>query len=728
MAPPNGNPDPKPEGKWKQAEDLFHRALERPEAQRGAWLAAQMAEPAVVEEVKSLLASLTRQDRMLFLDQDPHLAEPATVLPAERFGAYRTVRLLGRGGMCAVYLAERADGRFERNVAVKIIPAYLASEDFLRRFESEGQLLAALDHPNIAGLLDGGISGSGHPYLILEHVEGERLDRYCDNRKLSVAERLRLFQQVCEAVDYAHRHQILHRDLKPANILATAEGVVKLLDFGTAVLVGEDKDITVTRARMLTPRYASPEQLRGGRTGVTSDVFSLGVILFELLTGAWPFGNPESLLSELRRAAGEASPSTMSSVINPENAEIRAGSTGALRRALEGDLSAIVLKALENDPEQRYGTVRQLIEDLDRYVKGQPVQAAPGRRFRFAARLGGRRALWAATTLVLLAAAGWFWYRAPQHILRSRDQRASNLFQLGQYYWNRHTLDSLQKAEQFFRQATEVDPKYARAYAYLADTHAMLPEYGVQEKHGMEAGRLAAQRALELDSSLFMAHSALAWISFGYDWNWNAAEPEFRRAIALGPYEAHPHQRYGLALITRGRFQEAEAELDRAQRLDPVSVMPMINLAELWYYERRFDREEEQLQRVLDRDPHYVIARAMLVKLKIVSGRSKEAVAEARSLNSGPEGATWCQELAEAYASDGQRAAALRLALGCGEPDPIPFPGTYMYLGDYRHAMEIMEQRYAAHNPYLQYLNVDPNYDLLRSEPRFREMLKKLGF
>ena len=749
MVPPAGRPDPDVELKWRQAEDLFHRALQRPEDQRGAWLCGQIADPSVLEEVKSLLASLQKQDSMSIPNRQPLGPDTPTVLPADRFGAYRPVRLLGQGGMSAVYLAERADGRFERNVAVKVIAAYLASEEFLRRFESEGKLLAALDHPNIAGLLDGGISPAGQPYLILEYVDGDRLDRYCDARKLSIAARLRLFLQVCEAVDYAHRNLILHRDLKPANILVTPEGIVKLLDFGTAALVVEDKDITVTRARMLTPRYASPEQLRGERPGVTGDVFSLGVILFELLTGAWPFGNPDSVLSELRRATGEGSPSQLSSVVTPDAAELRDSSPERLRRTLQGDLSAIACKALANDPAQRYGTVPQLMEDLSRYAEGQPVQATRGSWLRSAARSMGRRSLWPAGALVLLAAAGLLWYQVRQQglakarqsranthatsdpasrFLGSRDPRASDLFRLGQYYWNRHTLDALQKARDSFRQAIEIDPNFALAYAFLADTYAMLPEYGVKETHGMEAGRLAARRALELDGSLFIARMALAWISFAYDWNWTAAEPEFRNAITLAPNEAQPHQRYGLALISRGRFQEADAELHRAQQLDPVSVMPMVNLAELWYYERRFDLEEQQLRHVLERDPHYVIARAMLVKFEIVSGRSKEAVAEAQSLRSGPEGDSWCQELAEAYARDGQRAVALLQTAQCGSRDPIAYPGTYMYLGDYGRAMEILEQRYADHNPYLQYLNVDPNYDQLRGEPRFLALLKKLGF
>ncbi|HYL79141.1 MAG TPA: protein kinase [Bryobacteraceae bacterium] len=358
-------------------EELFHGALEQPQSEREAWLAGKAPDPLVLEEVRSLLASREKLSRITPIEASAPPAPDTPVLPTEHFGVYRAVGLLGRGGMGAVYLAERTDGYFERNVAVKVMATHLASEDFLRRFETEGRLLAALDHPNITSLLDGGVSPSGQSYLVLEYVKGERLDDYCDARRLAIRDRLRLFQQVCEAVDYAHRNLILHRDLKPSNILVTGERAVKLLDFGTASLIAEDSSVTVTRARMLTPRYASPEQLRGERLGVAVDIFSLGVILYELLTGVWPFGNPDSLFSEMKRATGQALPAVPASAITPENAALRSLDAGTLSRTLRGDLSAIVLKALENDPGRRYGSVRQLAEDLERYSEGHPILARP---------------------------------------------------------------------------------------------------------------------------------------------------------------------------------------------------------------------------------------------------------------------------------------------------------------------------------------------------------------
>ncbi|HEV2446492.1 MAG TPA: serine/threonine-protein kinase, partial [Candidatus Sulfopaludibacter sp.] len=271
----------------------------------------------------------------------------------------------------------RVDGRFQKQVAVKVMAAYLAGDEFLKRWSAEAQFLASLEHPNIPKLLDSGVSPSGHPYLVVEYVEGERLDQYCDQRGLRIEARLRLFLQVCQAVAHAHHAMVLHRDLKPSNILITGDGTVKLLDFGTAARMAEGPERTVTRARMLTPRYASPEQLRGERPGVRGDVFSLGIILYELLTGAWPFGDPDSMLSELRRATGHASASVPSSAVTVEASALRSTPPKRLRHLLAGDLSAILLKALENQPARRYATVGELARDTWRFLDGRPVEARP---------------------------------------------------------------------------------------------------------------------------------------------------------------------------------------------------------------------------------------------------------------------------------------------------------------------------------------------------------------
>ena len=363
----------------RQIESLFHEALALPDGEdRIQWLDRRcQSDRELFTEVSSLLKAHAEMSGPQVEDTQP---EP--VMPSGQFGAYRPVKLIGRGGMSAVYLAERTDGQFRQTAALKVMGAHLAGPEFLRRFKTERQLLATLHHPNITSLLDGGVSSTGDPYLVMEHVDGEHLDRYCDSHKLSVEARLRLFLQVCDAVAYAHRLLIVHRDLKPSNILVAASdsgqpGQLKLLDFGTASLLVENSAATVTGMRMLTPRYASPEQLRGERANTSSDVFSLGVVLYELLTGAWPFGKETSIVSELHRAVADIPVRPLATAVTPQTAETRSVSGEQLGRLLKGDLSAVVGKALENDPARRYGTVRQFADDIGAYLDGRPVQARP---------------------------------------------------------------------------------------------------------------------------------------------------------------------------------------------------------------------------------------------------------------------------------------------------------------------------------------------------------------
>ena len=261
----------------EQIEEVFHQAMDLPAgAERTQWLENRCgADPELLREVKSLLAAQERMEAAAPAEMREPVEAPAA-LPAGPFGVYRPIRILGHGGMSAVYLGERTDGQFARAVALKVMAAHLAAPEFRRRFATEGQVLASLQHPHITHLLDGGVSAAGEPYLVLEYIEGQPLDRYCDGEKLDIRRRLAMFLAVCDAVDYAHRRLVLHRDLKPGNILVTTDGTVKLLDFGTAALLDDSADVTVTRARMLTPRYASPEQLRGERVGVASDISRSG--------------------------------------------------------------------------------------------------------------------------------------------------------------------------------------------------------------------------------------------------------------------------------------------------------------------------------------------------------------------------------------------------------------------------------------------------------------------
>lgn len=352
--------------------ELFERAVEAPPDGRAAVLEALCPDPAARARVQALLDAHDRAG-------DGFLDRPAVVLAAaaigrsgRRLGAYQIERELGRGGMGAVYLAQRADDTYAKLVAIKIVAAPLGDEALVRRFRRERQILAQLEHPQIARLIDGGTTDDGLPYLVMEFVEGVRIDEYCRRQGLALADRLRLFRRVCDAVQYAHTHLVVHRDLKPQNILVAADGEPKLLDFGIAALLSDDGDgaavMTQTGQTAMTPDYASPEQVRGDRVTAASDVYSLGVVLYELLTGSRPHALAGMRPDEIYRVLNDTDAS------RPSLAASRAGDE-PLSRRLRGDLDAIVLAALRKDPLRRYASVAQFADDIQRYLNGHPVTA-----------------------------------------------------------------------------------------------------------------------------------------------------------------------------------------------------------------------------------------------------------------------------------------------------------------------------------------------------------------
>ena len=314
-----------------------------------------------------------------------------------RIGPYKVLREIGRGGMGTVHLAERADGLYQKRVAIKLIKADFGGADMQRRFRNERQVVATLDHPNIARLLHGGVTEEGLPYLVMEYVEGERIDYWCDNRKLPLRDRLKVFRNVCAAVQHAHDNQVIHRDLKPGNILVTAEGIPKLLDFGIAKVLNPDLSSQTTETTIgpapMTPEYASPEQVRGERVGPASDIYALDILLYHLLTGRLPYSLQGRNLRQIAGVICEQEPLKPSRVISnpsqkvvaqdkggvaatPESVSAARGETPRdLCRHLEGDLDTIVLKALRKEPERRYTSVAQLSTDLDRFLQDRPVQA-----------------------------------------------------------------------------------------------------------------------------------------------------------------------------------------------------------------------------------------------------------------------------------------------------------------------------------------------------------------
>ncbi|HEV7611584.1 MAG TPA: protein kinase [Steroidobacteraceae bacterium] len=331
--------------------------------------------------------------------------------PGDLVGPYRLIRLLGEGGMAEVWLAQRADGSIKREVALKLPMLWRDREDLASRFARECDILAALEHPNIARLYDAGISPDGLPYLAMEYVRGEKLIAWCDVHRPGVRERLRLVLQVLDALQYAHAHHVVHRDIKPSNILVNEAGQVRLLDFGVSKLLAHDEaqsPLTAVYGRAMTPEYASPELARGDSVEPASDVYSLGVLLYELLTGCLPYGlKATGSAAQLEQAIVAAEVARPSAHLAPEAAETRATTQDKLMRQLRGDLDAIVLKALAKAPHHRYASAAGLADDLQRYLSGQPVKARPDHfAYRFRKRVLRRPAGWAAAgAAVVLGAA-----------------------------------------------------------------------------------------------------------------------------------------------------------------------------------------------------------------------------------------------------------------------------------------------------------------------------------
>lgn len=366
--------------RWQRLQTLFNAAVELTPEQQSAYLDEACAgDPSLRRQAESLIlanqASTERiQDAIRDVAAEVTVANEVSAI-GRRIGSYQIIDELGRGGMGDVFLAVRADDEYQKRVAIKVVQHDFGNPEILRRFRNERQILAGLDHPYIARLLDGGTTPEGMPYVVMEYVEGEPIDRYCEKHQLSIEERLNLFRKVCDAVHYAHQNLIIHRDLKPGNILVTADGVPKLLDFGIAKLLNPElgpqtQAVTRMAMRLMTPEYASPEQIRGEPISTASDIYSLGIVLYELLTAHRPYQFKSYQSQEIEQVASFEQPEKPSTIVARDKSE-------KLRRQLAGELDAIVMMALRKEPRRRYSSAEQLSEDIRRHVEGRPVRARP---------------------------------------------------------------------------------------------------------------------------------------------------------------------------------------------------------------------------------------------------------------------------------------------------------------------------------------------------------------
>lgn len=384
----------KQEADWSQVKSLFADVMQQPPEQREAYLAeATVGADALRKAVQGLLESANTQGRVA----DVIGAAAAGLSADERdtnIDHYEIESLIGEGGMGDVFLAHRSDGAFEQKVAIKVVGGRRPSDELVRRFRAERQILASLEHPNIARLIDGGETTRGAPYLVMEYVDGLSITEYCDRQRLGIRERLEIFLKVCAAVQHAHRNLIIHRDIKPNNILVGNDGEPKLLDFGIAKLLDADllkqtMVMTMESARLMTPRHASPEQVRGDNVTTATDIYSLGTLLYELLSGVFPYELKSTGAADVERAICDTDPSRPSTRLTQRTndidvdaiAEARRLRVAELVRQIGGDLDTIVLKAMQKVPERRYATIREFAEDIRLYLHHRPVLARPDSLF-----------------------------------------------------------------------------------------------------------------------------------------------------------------------------------------------------------------------------------------------------------------------------------------------------------------------------------------------------------
>jgi non-specific serine/threonine protein kinase/serine/threonine-protein kinase len=455
-----------PQLDWQLVKDAFAEAYDLPAEERVSFLNdIRRRSPELYDEVSSLLAAADQPENIIennAVDLASNVARIEPDLTGRQFGNYRIIREIGCGGMGAVFMAERDDGQFKMQVALKVVRQSVVDSDTLKSFLAERQILADLHHPHIAALYDGGITDMGEPFLAMEYIEGRPLTEYAAENKLSIRERLELFLKVCSAVSFAHRNLIIHRDIKPSNIIVTAGGEPKLLDFGLAKALSFETNRTQTAFRAFTPAYASPEQFRGGIVTTASDIYSLGVVLYELLTGREPYNIENKSLDEMIRTLTEAEPLRPSSL-----EDIPTGNNA--RSELRGDLDVIVLKALRKEPERRFQTVDDMAADIRRHLEGMPIAARPNTFRYIAAKAFARnRAAFISAGLILIAliaGLGIALWQAEQ-ARRDRD-RAERRFQDVRKLSNSLLFDIMPKIERLPGSVEAREMLVRRALEYL---------------------------------------------------------------------------------------------------------------------------------------------------------------------------------------------------------------------------------------------------------------------
>ena len=648
---------------WPEAKAIVAEALERSASERARFVEERCASrPDMRKEVESLLEAHLRAGDFIeqpfvpsaFPNEAGSTEDVQTFRPGTQIGSYRLLKEIGRGGMGTVYLAERADSTFEKHVAIKIVAGHVAAPDLIRRFLEERRILATLDHPNIAHVLDAGATSDGLPYVVMEYVDGTTIDVHCRERQLPIRRRVELFRQVCDAVHHAHQRLIVHRDIKAANIIVTADGVPKLLDFGIAKLLEEGRVRTDTAIRAFTPESASPEQMRSEPVTVTSDVYSLGALLYRLLTDQKVFDFSSASDTEIFRTICEREP------VPPSQAAVGSARHG---ERVSRDLDWITLKALRKEPDRRYVSVAQLSDDCERYLNGEAVLAAPDTFGYRTSKLLRRHWMGASATaaiVLILAATGTaIWYQQQRAERRFNDVRQLANTVVGELYDAIAEVPGSTSARQLLvtralgyldnlsREAgndTSLKVDLADAYQKIGDVQGNPYSANLGDVSGARVSygklvdlRLAIYeaRGRERQSTLALgrAHSRVGDLDLAQGQYAQAVE-SYRRALAYfdegrsagtGNDDAAEDRsrvqgRMGVALTWAGRREEAKGVLQEAIRLtQALAERPGAsrivrrglavhygNLGDVFHYDKDFTRALESHQQAVN------LARALL--------------------------------------------------------------------------------------------------------------------
>ncbi|MGI8470139.1 MAG: protein kinase domain-containing protein [Pyrinomonadaceae bacterium] len=548
---------------WQKIEEAIASLSEIPTREREMWLVEFCRDDETLKhEIESLLAFEQNAENFLEKSVSPYAAkvlpENETIFSGRQFGNYRTVREIGRGGMGAVFSAERADGEFEQQAALKIVRQTILDAETENRFRRERQILASLNHPNIARLLDGGVTENGEPFLVMEFIEGETLLEFAENQNLTIEERLKLFVKICSATAFAHRNLIVHRDIKPSNILVAADGAPKLLDFGLAKVLDFETDTaqTATAFRAMTPAYASPEQLRGGQVTTASDIYSLGVALYELLTGNRPFTPKTNSFEEIVRLISTSEPIRPSEAQTRRQKDTETNSHSAIRNPrLKGDLDNIILTSLRKEPERRYKSVEAFAGDIERHLNGLPVSARPNTfRYRAGKFIHRNKVGVIAASFIFLAIVSGLIISLWQADVARRQRDAANAEKL--------------KAERINKFLQEMLSFSNQSGASLAPT---------AQKKNVTVNEMLDQIAPQIESELADQPEVHAQVlqtigeSYGSQGRYDSAEKYLREALEIQTRiygDGHPESAYtgfllGVLFFNQGKFDDAIPLLEK---------------------------------------------------------------------------------------------------------------------------------------------------------------------